>query len=243
MPAEDLNGERSSQDVPTGVDHSLDSLAKDLANGSVSRRKALRLMGGALLGGTLASIPGMAWAKPKPPPPPGKKCQRSSQCPTSQVCVNGACACPSGTTFCGGSCVSNTCGTNETLNSTTCQCECISGATRCGDNCVSTCPSGQQLNTNTCQCECISGTSPCAFNGNGICGERADSSGTVCYCAIDCICPVGCVATSCEGCPAGSVCVSTADSPGVRCGSGFACVQPATFCPGASQPQCGGGCS
>jgi hypothetical protein len=38
--------------------HSFDELAKGLANGSVSRGQALRLIGGTLLGGVLASIPG-----------------------------------------------------------------------------------------------------------------------------------------------------------------------------------------
>jgi hypothetical protein len=47
-----------------GADYSssLDELAKRLASGTISRRKALRLLGSALLGGALASIPGMAWA-------------------------------------------------------------------------------------------------------------------------------------------------------------------------------------
>jgi hypothetical protein len=40
--------------------HSFDELAKGLANGSVSRGHALRLIGGTLLGGVLASIPGGA---------------------------------------------------------------------------------------------------------------------------------------------------------------------------------------
>src|SRR3712207_5391368 len=60
--AEDYNGERSPQGVPTEADHSLDSLARGLADGSLSRRKALRLMGAALVGAALASIPGVAWA-------------------------------------------------------------------------------------------------------------------------------------------------------------------------------------
>jgi hypothetical protein len=41
---------------------SFDELAKGLASGTVSRGKALRLMGAALIGGTLASIPGVALA-------------------------------------------------------------------------------------------------------------------------------------------------------------------------------------
>ena len=63
MSAEDRNGERSPSVNTTKVDHSLDDLAKGLANGDVSRRKALRLIGGALLGGVWASIPGVALAQ------------------------------------------------------------------------------------------------------------------------------------------------------------------------------------
>jgi hypothetical protein len=52
MMPEDNGGPHSTRE------HSLDELAKGLASGTVSRRQALRLMGGALLGGVLASIPG-----------------------------------------------------------------------------------------------------------------------------------------------------------------------------------------
>ncbi len=41
---------------------SFDELAKGLASGEVSRRKALRLMGAALAGGTLASLVGIGEA-------------------------------------------------------------------------------------------------------------------------------------------------------------------------------------
>jgi hypothetical protein len=47
-----------------GSDTSLDELAKGLASGTISRGKALRLMGSALVGGALASVPGVAWATP-----------------------------------------------------------------------------------------------------------------------------------------------------------------------------------
>jgi hypothetical protein len=43
-------------------EHSLDELARGLASGSLSRRKALRLMGGVLVRSALASLPGVAWA-------------------------------------------------------------------------------------------------------------------------------------------------------------------------------------
>jgi hypothetical protein len=43
-------------------ERSFDVVARGLASGSISRSKALRLMGAALVGGTLASFPGGAWA-------------------------------------------------------------------------------------------------------------------------------------------------------------------------------------
>jgi hypothetical protein len=46
---------------------SFDELAVGLSRGTLSRGKALRLMGAALVGGVLASIPGMAGAAPKCP--------------------------------------------------------------------------------------------------------------------------------------------------------------------------------
>jgi hypothetical protein len=46
----------------------LDELAKGLAAGTISRAKALRLMGAALFGGALASVPGAAWASHKGTP-------------------------------------------------------------------------------------------------------------------------------------------------------------------------------
>src|SRR5215212_1147028 len=64
----------TTEDLPRGVhdqedateEHSFDELARGLANGTVSRQQALKLLGGAVLGGVLASIPGMAWAHHKP---------------------------------------------------------------------------------------------------------------------------------------------------------------------------------
>jgi hypothetical protein len=77
---------------------SLDELAKGLANGTLSRGKAIRWMGGALLGAALASFPGVVWAKPKP-----GKCNKDSQCPSGERCVNDVCeaiVCPDLTCCC-----------------------------------------------------------------------------------------------------------------------------------------------
>ena len=84
----------------TERDGSLDELAKGLAIGTLSRRKALRMMSAVLVGAALTFVPGVAWAKPKP----GKKCKRDTQCPTGQSCVGGTCSvvdvCPPSTTTC-----------------------------------------------------------------------------------------------------------------------------------------------
>jgi hypothetical protein len=48
---------------PSSLKTALDELAKGLANGTISRRKALRVFGGLLAGGMLAFIPGVAWAQ------------------------------------------------------------------------------------------------------------------------------------------------------------------------------------
>jgi hypothetical protein len=82
--------------TPEARERSFDELSRALASGSLSRRKALRLMGAALVGGALASIPGIAGAAPRPKPPkppgksPGKKCTEDSQC-QSLACVEGVC--------------------------------------------------------------------------------------------------------------------------------------------------------
>jgi hypothetical protein len=77
-----------------------DELARGLASGSISRRKALRLMGAALVGGTLASL-GIREAAADPPgcKRHGKHCKRNTQCCSgdcdsdSGTCVGGLLGC------------------------------------------------------------------------------------------------------------------------------------------------------
>jgi hypothetical protein len=117
MPAEDHHRGRSSPSNSTLLDHHVDTLARGLASDTISRREAVRLMGAALLGSALASIPGMAWAKPKP-----GKCNHDKQCPGEQTCVDGQCfGCPPGYTLCSdglcydlttNNCNCGTCGNN-----------------------------------------------------------------------------------------------------------------------------------
>src|SRR5918998_3560526 len=77
------------------TESSFDDLARGLASGTLSRGRALRLMGAALVGGTLASLGiGEAAAAPGGCKRDGKKCKDSSQC-CSLNCVDGICqACP-----------------------------------------------------------------------------------------------------------------------------------------------------
>jgi hypothetical protein len=80
------------------TESSFDELASGLASGTLTRGKALRLMGAALLGGTLTSF-GMGEAGADPPgcKRNGKKCKKDSQC-CSGACVGGTCQ-PAGTQF------------------------------------------------------------------------------------------------------------------------------------------------
>ena len=76
-----------------------DDLARGLADGSISRRRALRLMGATLLGGMLASL-GIRGAsadedenKDEDCKRAGKKCKKDKQC-CSEQCVDGVCSSP-----------------------------------------------------------------------------------------------------------------------------------------------------
>ena len=76
-----------------------DDLARGLADGSLTRGKALRLMGAAVVGGALGSL-GIGEASADPPgcKRSGKTCTRSEQCCGSLVCVSGSCQAQTTTT-------------------------------------------------------------------------------------------------------------------------------------------------
>ena len=125
MPAEDQNREEANLQSTNG-NHSFDELAKGLATGSFSRGQALRWIGAALLGGALASVPGLAFAHHKPDhyggPPQGEQ-----GCPAGKVRVGGQCVCAP--VACGGG----------TVNPDTCQCLCPPNTALCDGSCLSTC--------------------------------------------------------------------------------------------------------
>jgi hypothetical protein len=185
---EDQNAQEATNREDMARDHSLDALAKGLANGSVSRRKALKLMGSALIGGLLAAVPGVALADHKPGHgsggggggDAGPKCKPlDSKCATNQDCCsrycdkNGRiCACPPNETLCNRQCVACP-NIGEIVNPTTCQCECPANIPEvCGNQCLATCTAPKiQRNPQTCACECPTGTTEC---GNNCCAEGTE---------------------------------------------------------------------
>jgi Stigma-specific protein, Stig1 len=194
MAAEDRNGEVSTQAECTGCsprESSFDELAKELASGSLSRRKVLRLMGGVLVGSALASIPGIAWAKPKPI---GAKCKDNRHCASGR-CVDGVCGCPSDSTPCGASC----CDSPEDLccngvctnivfdrnNCGACGNQCAEGEDCCGGRCV---PLNTTENCGCCGCGCleaeicVNGSCQCPEPGQTVCANVCCPEG---HCVID----------------------------------------------------------
>jgi hypothetical protein len=112
----------------TGASSSLDELAVGLASGTLSRGKALKLMGAALVGGALASFPGAAWAAKGGgggKSACAKYCQSlfpgdtaaQEECTAQGAKGTGPCF------ACGGpGNPGPTCGPNEVLHTPTCQC-------------------------------------------------------------------------------------------------------------------------
>jgi hypothetical protein len=176
-----------------------DDLARGLASGSISRGKALRLMGAALLGGTLGSL-GIGEASADPPgcKRNGKNCTRNDQC-CSKNCSGGTCAaaCASGQVLCNGNCVSNSCLTNsgQVFNTSTCQCECPTDRVKLSNGtCAKPCTSDDDCAGFPCGCFNISGEGTfCATTGSGnVCDF--DLPG---FCGTGELCSVGVCFTAC----------------------------------------------
>jgi hypothetical protein len=199
-------------------EYSLDELAKGLATGTLSRGKAIRWMGGALLGAALASVPGVAWADDCRRL--GRACRRDSQC-CSRNCIRRGeekvCACPEGQDRCNDRCV------NLERNERHCgacfnRCpegqECIDGV--CGGG---TCPR-PPLTEGDCNCAFHCGDSfpspaTCQDNPNCMCWETTEGTG---FC--------GGIGNCFE-----FVCSSSSECPsGWRCVVNTCCVNSPTIC-------------
>ena len=182
-----------------------DELASGLASGTLSRGKALRLMGAAILGGTLASIPGIAWgAKLKPG---GARCKRNEQCASGQ-CVDGVCA----ATACGACPEPCVCGTDLRTGDQACGQNAVRFEPRCsaclkGEVCVAS--------SNPGQVGCVA---PCPITPCGVCPEP-------CVCGTDlrtgdqtCVQDSFRVEADCNACLEGEeVCVASSNPGQVGC--------------------------
>jgi hypothetical protein len=149
-----------------------DELARGLADGSVTRGKALRLMGAALVGGTLGSlgIGGEAEADPPGCKRNGKHCTRNNQC-CSKNCSSGTCACQQN----GGSCGNNSqCCSGNCVNGTCSACPV--GTTPCGTQC---CQTGETCNND----QCVVSAGCTADTSCGACIDPATGQPQPCFCA------------------------------------------------------------
>jgi len=195
-----------------------DELARALASGSISRGKALRLMGAALVGGTLASLGiGQVAAADDECKPLEKKCRKNHQC-CSGNCVDRKCAaCPSGTSACGTQC----CPSGETcLHGIAC----CPNAKVCGTGAFAICCKGEAQSCVEGLCQCNDpGTLPCAEQCVGCEGGTVNSETCLCEC------PSGTTLIGSTCCPNARVCGTgtsvTCCPEGQECGDGV-CSQP-----------------
>jgi CXCXC repeat len=169
-----------------------DDLARGLADGTLTRGKALRLMGAALVGGSLASLPGVAFAAPEGNSACDAFChenfsgRQAGQC--TRAGARGA-----------GPCYSCTPGIGPGPHFTT---------PECGNNLV--------FNPNTCACPVpCSPAGICGFpffqhgcegDGGCFCTQQVEGGG---FCGRDVLCLTlqPCAATA--DCPVGHVCGAT----------------------------------
>jgi Stigma-specific protein, Stig1 len=175
-----------------------DDLTRALATGAVSRRKALRWMGSALVGAALASVPGVAWAAcPEGQTRCGDRCVNlrtnerhcgscRNRCRSTQTCCGGRCVNLQRNEYHCGSCFNRCAGEGEEGDECVagvCQGGCPSGTTLCGGACVSNvCPQGQYFNTSACECRCVGLTILCGGNCVSKCPSGQTLNCSTCQC-------------------------------------------------------------
>jgi hypothetical protein len=192
---------------------SFDELARGLASGNLSRGKALRLAGGALLGVALASLPGTALAHDDDCRSFGRRCRRDSQC-CSKNCVrrgdDKVCGCPEGQRRCNDRCVnlkrnenhcgscSNRCAEGEQCVEGMCAPACVSNGVSCTAD--TDCCSGLLCDNGQCA-TCRSTGGSCTTNGECCSGN---CSGGTCRPTgtgpnlVTCGCPDGTSVDACD---------------------------------------------
>jgi hypothetical protein len=141
-----------------------DDLARGLADDSLTRGKALRLMGAALVGGALGSV-GIGEASADPPgcKRNGKNCTRSEQC-CSGNCASGTCQAQTTTTSTTTS--TSTTSTSTTTPTTTTTPMCLPPGSNCNPASDICCVPGSTIACppeGTC---CSGGALPCAVDSD-----------------------------------------------------------------------------
>ena len=220
MSAEDRNGKVSSDEECTTRERSFDELTKGLASAAVTRGGALRLLAGALLGGGLASVPGVgrlvgdsgeAQAQAG-----GSGCANGGQSCTAQKCCKGfTClvdqtsgtekfCCP-GTQVCGQTC----CPTGGVCVNR--QCICNNGTTRCIDPNelfdIGACRNLQNDNNNCGKCFTACNVSAGEACCSGVCKNLLEDEQNCGACGNSCAADATCIAGVC--CPNTRVCGNT----------------------------------
>jgi hypothetical protein len=190
-----------------------DDLARGLADGSITRGKALRLMGAAVVGSTLGSL-GIGEASADPPgcKRNGKTCTRSEQC-------------------CSGSCASGSCQAQTTTTTTSTSTSTTSTSTTPG--CL---PNG---GTCTADTQCCSGTICPSPNGKCCTPNWHSSNPTAGSCTADSECCSG----ICERGSATSGLCFSCRSYGGSCAAGEPCCSGEPCKNGTCCNSPGGGCN
>ena len=224
MSAADRNGKVSTDEGCTTRERSFDQLTKGLASANVTRRGALRLLATTLLGGALASVPGVGRIAGESGEAQAATCANGGQSCTAQKCCRGfTCLVDqtSGTEkFC--------CPTTQVCGQTCCptggvcvdrQCICNNGTTRCIDPNnlfdIGACRNLQNDNDNcgACfnACKIMAGEACCS----GVCKNLLEDEKNCGACGNSCGANATCIAGVC--CPntrvCGNTCLVTACDP------------------------------
>jgi hypothetical protein len=216
-------------------ERSFDELAKGLASGTLSRGKALRLMGAALVGGALASLPGAGWASHKGTPHGGGGGGGGSGGGGGKS----SCAKYCKTLFGGDTAAQEECVSQGTKGTGPCY-SCSPGAGP-GPNFTPSCPEGQEFDASSCKCaycrtqggvthccpadEGFTARSVCIspLGGGTCCAQGEDCNpmdGTCCenLCGMTCCAPgLFCDISNFRCCEYGSSCLGVCCAPGERC--------------------------
>ena len=229
MATEEHNGGGSPSESPTKVEHSFDDLARALAEGSISRRRALKLFAGSALA---ALIPSRALAQQQKVTichKPGTPAEKTMEVPHSAVdghLGHGDHPGPCGTTTTTSTSTTSTSSTTSSTTSTstttpttstsTTTPMCIANGGTCTQQTASQCCSGN-CKSGTCVESCIppnaklcdpnnpTAVCSCTSQGSGCVPE----SGGAFYCRSGAITGTRC-ATSCD-CPTGQFCEPSGD--------------------------------